>query len=400
VVAIEQRAQLDPNRLPRGAAYARSGAVGELTTGPSEVRARVEGRGSRPYDVRIRVRAFDDAEWARVFDAIGGQVAHTAALLDGQLPPEIATDLERAGLGLLPGAGEVGPRCSCPDDADPCKHAAAVCYLVADALDADPFVALLLRGRTREEVLAGLRSRRRELAPDVGGSPAPAAVASAPAASVGAPLPALDDEGLDARAVMATPSWAPVPAPPLPARRPGRPVAWPLDPPPQFDALRSDLIALAADAARRAWELAVGAAPDAGLSLDPDADLARRAALSLGTSDFGALVRRSGVGERELVRWALAWRHGGASGFDVLRRLWDPASEDGGGRLLTAARTALHDATGAAVRTRGNRVTAGERQLRLGRDYRWYPYARVHRRWEPAGPGDVDPVVSMARPRF
>ena len=33
-----------------------------------------------------------------------------------------------------------------PDDADPCKHPAAACYLVSDALDADPFVLLLLPG--------------------------------------------------------------------------------------------------------------------------------------------------------------------------------------------------------------------------------------------------------------
>ena len=32
---------------------------------------------------------------------------------------------------------------------------------MADALDADPFVLLLLRGRTRDQVLAGVRVRRR-----------------------------------------------------------------------------------------------------------------------------------------------------------------------------------------------------------------------------------------------
>jgi uncharacterized Zn finger protein len=395
VAAIEQRAQLDPNRLPRAVAYARSGAVDELATAPGEVRASVEGRDSLPYDVRIRVRPFDDAEWGRVFDAIGARVAHTAAMLDGHLPPEVASDLEQVGLSLLPGAGEIGPRCTCPDDADPCKHSAAVCYLIADALDADPFVALLLRGRTRSEVLAGLRSRRRDLdlapsAADPQNAPAPLPI----------PAPALAaDDGLDAREVLAASAWAPVPAPPTPPRRPGRPVAWPMDPPEQFAGLRSDLIALAADAAHRAWELSLGIAPDAGLSLGRDADLARRANRSLGTSGFAELARRSGVRERELARWALAWRHGGAAGFEALRERWNPATEADAKHLVLAARAVLQDTTGVAARVQGDRVTAGNRQLRLGRDLRWHPYLRVRRSWEPAGPADADPSVAVTDAR-
>src|ERR1022692_1349270 len=161
VDALEQRARLDPNRLPRGRDYARGGSVGELVLAPGEVRARVQGRKSTPYEVRIRVRRLADDEWDLVLEAISAQLGHAAAMLDGELPPEVAGVVAAAGLDLLPGAGEVGPRCSCPDDADPCKHSAAVCYLVADALDADPFAVLLLRGRTRGEVLAGLRARRR-----------------------------------------------------------------------------------------------------------------------------------------------------------------------------------------------------------------------------------------------
>src|SRR6266702_417407 len=162
VEALEQRARLDPNRLPRGRDYARSGSVGELVLTPGEVRAQVQGRKAAPYEVRIRVRRFADNEWDQVLAAISAQLGHAAAMLDGELPPEVAADVATAGLDLLPAAGEVGPRCSCPDDADPCKHSAAVCYLVADALDADPFAVLLLRGRTRGEVLAGLRARRRD----------------------------------------------------------------------------------------------------------------------------------------------------------------------------------------------------------------------------------------------
>jgi uncharacterized Zn finger protein len=403
VEALEQRARLDPNRLPRGRDYARSGAVGELAMAPGEARAQVQGRKTEPYEVRIRVRRFTDEEWDRVLTAISARLGHAAALLDGELPPEIAEDAASAGLDLLPGGGEIGPRCSCPDDADPCKHSAAACYLVADALDADPFVLLLLRGRTRDEVLAGVRTRRRGGAGEAPADASPAgAVADAAGTAAGASRAgagrAVTDEGVDARAAFdAAGSWAEIPAPPLPPARPGQPAALPVDPPAWRTGLRSDLLELAADAAARAWEMATGLSADAGLGLDADADLARRAARALGTPSFGPIAARSGISGRELARQALAWRHGGLAGLELLHRDWDPAAEEPESTdLLKAARNVLRSKTGAAESVEGNRVTAGRLQLRLGRDLRWYPYARSDGDWEPSGPPEADPAQAVA----
>jgi uncharacterized Zn finger protein len=405
LAALEQRAQLDPNRLPRGRDYARSGAVGELVVSPGEARAEVRGRKRSPYLTRVRVRPFTDEEWDRVLDVICAQLGRAAALLDGEVPPEVAGDLAAAGLSLLPGAGEVGPRCSCPDEADPCKHAAAVCYLVADALDADPFVALLLRGRARGEVLAGLRARRRG-ATDTGvvGQGASGAAAGyeeaghelaagrrAPAGNVSAS----SDRGVDARAALAAPpAGRPVPLPPVPPPRPGHPAALPIDPPPWRPTMREDLLGLAADAAHRAWELASGISRDADLGLDVDADLARRADRALGTPAFARLAERSGIDVRELARRALAWRYGGSTGLDVLGTSWEPTADDGSdpARLMKVAQATLREAAGTAVHTSSNQITAGGNQLRLGRDLLWYPFVLAEDQWEPAGPPQADPA--------
>lgn len=393
VEALEQRARLDPNRLPRGRDYARSGAVGELIMTPGEARARVQGRKTEPYEVRIRVRRFTDEEWDRVLTAISARLGHAAALLDGELPPQIAEDAASAGLDLLPGGGEIGPRCSCPDDADPCKHSAAACYLVTDALDADPFVLLLLRGRTRDQVLAGVRARRR-------GAPADTDTTAGPTPTSGTRQPrAIDDEGVDARAAFgASTQSAEIPAPPLPPTRPGQPAALPVDPPAWRADLGSDLFELAADAAARAWDMAVGLSADPGLGLSADADLARRAARALGTPAFGKLAMRSGISARELVRQALAWRHGGLAGLELLHTKWDPATEEPETPdLLKTARSALTDKNGGAETViEGNRITTGRLQLRLGRDLRWYPYARSDGDWEPSGPPDSDPARAVA----
>ncbi len=56
----------------------------------------------------------------------------------------------------------------------------------------------------------------------------------------------------------------------------------------------------------------------------------------------------------------------------------------------------LRARTGTAETIHGNRITAGHLQLRLGRDLRWYPYARSDEGWEPSGAPDPDPARALA----
>jgi uncharacterized Zn finger protein len=365
VEALEQRARLDPNRLPRGRSYARLGRVGALAVEPGRVKAAVHGSRVTPYLVHVRVRVFDEQEWDRLFDAIAGRAAHTAALLDGDLLPEVVADAASAGVELLPGAGEVGPRCSCPDWANPCKHAAAVVYLMADVLDADPFALLLLRGRTRDEVLAALRqrrarpsSRRLDDRVAVGGRQADAGVAAR-----------------DAYAAVEAPS---LPAIPLPPRYPGAPVPLAVDPPPNAGVLPQDLADLAADAARRAWELCTDQG-DGSLGLDRSLDLVRRAAESWGKPArprFEEMAGRAGVRPRDLARRVAAWRLGGPDAVAVLEDEWTPDAE-----AMDEGRAACAGA--GAVRIRANRISleGGDVQLRLGRAGSWYRFERTGRTW-------------------
>ncbi len=345
VDALEQRARLDPNRLPRGRTYARTGAVGELEVRAGEIVASVQGSRATPYKVTVRVRRYSGKEWEHTLATLASRVGHMAALLDGEMPPEVADDLATAGIDLLPVAGELQPRCSCPDWADPCKHSAAVCYLVADTLDADPFLLFLMRGRDRDTLLAGLRARRAEtgrpaagaadrrgrarLGPGGAGRPG-----KEPATSSGA------DTGLVAREAWAR--WVtvsargapPLPAVPLPPAKPGRPTVLALDPPAGSGLTAAALQRLAADAVQRAWELAHGE-PSTGLELPFGADLARRAAAMLGPgSSQGELVElaaAAGLPARDLLDQALAWRHGGSAGDGPPPRRWYQGEHDGSG---------------------------------------------------------------------
>ena len=87
--ALEHRARLDPNRLGRGRSYARRGSVLELTVDPGVVRASVQGSRVTPYVVTVRIRPFTDDEWDSVLDVVSAQIGRVAALLDGELPPEL-----------------------------------------------------------------------------------------------------------------------------------------------------------------------------------------------------------------------------------------------------------------------------------------------------------------------
>jgi hypothetical protein len=247
---------------------------------------------------------------------------------------------------------------------------------VAGALDADPFSLLLLRGRRRDEVLAGLRARRR----------------SAEAATVSPDQsPPAADAGVDAREAYQR-SLASLPAPPLPPQRPGQPAVLPVDPPAGVGLRSEDLVALAADAAARAFQLATGSG-DGGLSLDLEADLARRAAALLGERrGIGALAASAAMPSRELLRWVVTWQHAGRGGLDALRTTWQPAATD-----LAEGRVALDRPAGqGAVRAWRNRLTHGGLQLRLGGDGQWYRFVRSGGEWLLDGAPSPDPDALVA----
>lgn len=327
------------------------------------VTASVQGSRVTPYHVTVKIRAFTDAEWDAVLDVVSAQIGRVAALLDGELPPEVVDDAQAAGLELLPDAGEVRTDCNCPDFAVPCKHSAAVCYLIADALDEDPFELLLLRGRQKDELLSALRSRR-----SAGSSEGPAIKAK--------------PSGVLAKAAFAKVP-GPLPMPPRPLSQPGAPTAvLVLEPPRQSGVDGKDLVALATDAARRAWELASGDG-DGGLGLTRDQDLARRAAALLGTTRLADLAHRAGVSARVLTNWAVAWREGGAGGLAVA--VDEPFEVDP--RALAEGRELIE-----AGVVEGNRITAERIQLRLGSDGLWYRFTKQFNDWTLSAPPSADPA--------
>ena len=180
------------SRLERGREYARTGQVLELDVEPGIALAKVQGSRFTPYRVRIRPRTFSEHQWRRAEKAIAARALTLARLLAGEMPDDIEEVLAGVKLALLPSSyDELRASCTCPDEANPCKHTAAVYYTLAERFDADPFALFTLRGRTEEELLDVLRARRARAT----GMPASPAVAM-PAdgrVRVAPPAPALAD---------------------------------------------------------------------------------------------------------------------------------------------------------------------------------------------------------------
>jgi len=148
-------------RLARGRNYARAGQVLGFDISPGYVTARVQGSRPKPYQVRIQVLPLTTPQWRRVEEALAGQALFRARLLAGEMPPEIEEVFADCGTPLFPRSQhDMEMSCSCPDWEVPCKHLAAVCYVLAEAFDADPFGMLAWRGRGRDDLLAALRRLR------------------------------------------------------------------------------------------------------------------------------------------------------------------------------------------------------------------------------------------------
>ncbi|MCX9012478.1 MAG: SWIM zinc finger family protein [Candidatus Methanoperedens sp.] len=149
------------NRLERGRRYARGGQVLDFKLTTGKVTAKVQGSVPKPYSVSIEIKPLTDSAWNRVTEEMSEKAIFVAKLLAGEMPQNIEEAFDAAGMPLFPESSkDIKTDCSCPDSANPCKHIAAVYYILAEEFDRDPFMLFKLRGRTKDEITASLRKMR------------------------------------------------------------------------------------------------------------------------------------------------------------------------------------------------------------------------------------------------
>ncbi len=151
----------DAGRLGRGRSYASNGHILKYTIADGKVKATVRGSVNPYYGIykepryttTIAFAPIRPIEWTRVIDRIAMNAGFVAKLLVNEMPDTIEQAFQPLDLHLLPQSeADFFTDCTCPDDANPCKHIAGVHYVLAAALDRDPFLMFELRGLSRERL--------------------------------------------------------------------------------------------------------------------------------------------------------------------------------------------------------------------------------------------------------
>ncbi|HEY9645895.1 MAG TPA: SWIM zinc finger family protein [Chroococcidiopsis sp.] len=149
----------DSGRLSRGRSYASGNKVSRFEIQGNVVTAKVRGSVNPYFGVYkeplyttvIEFQPISAAKWAAAIALVASKASQISRLLLNEMPDTIEDSFAQLGLNLLPRSSkDFKTSCSCPDWSNPCKHIAGVYYLVAAALDRDPFLMFELRGLSRD----------------------------------------------------------------------------------------------------------------------------------------------------------------------------------------------------------------------------------------------------------
>ena len=135
------------NRIPRGRTYANNGSVLSIAVKDCTIEAQVKGRLIKPYKVKIGIPPFSASDIDKFMDAIAKEPVLVSKLMNNELDSRLDTIASKIGLQIFPSRwDDLDMECSCPDWAVPCKHIAAVIYLMSNEIDNNPFLVFKMHG--------------------------------------------------------------------------------------------------------------------------------------------------------------------------------------------------------------------------------------------------------------
>lgn len=129
------------NRLIRGKSYASEGNVKSINITTNKIIAKVKGEKPKPYEVTINMQKYTEEEKDIIIQILNKKKDYITKMLLGEMPEEFIADLSEKNMKLFPEKWhDINGECNCTDWAVPCKHLAAVIYLISNEIDKNPFI--------------------------------------------------------------------------------------------------------------------------------------------------------------------------------------------------------------------------------------------------------------------
>ncbi len=141
---LEQYAEYR-NRLGRGKSDLLSGAVIDLQISGGKITGLVQGSRRTPYLVEIAIRPLAPHRYQELVAACNRRIENLQQLACGNFPKALQQAFTDPQIGLFPAPRQIKFFCTCPDQAQFCKHVAAVLYGVGSRLDESPSLFFTLR---------------------------------------------------------------------------------------------------------------------------------------------------------------------------------------------------------------------------------------------------------------
>ncbi|MFC7456018.1 SWIM zinc finger family protein [Brachybacterium sp. GCM10030267] len=152
---------LGVGRAGSGKADARAGRVQWLDIETGIARGDVLDADGHLYQARVDLPPFSPADREAFVQVARTRPDLPTRLAGGEYPQDLEAELARCEVSLLPrGASELSHDCSCLDWPGPCRHVAALVYVLVEEVDERPVQLLTLRGLALEDLVppAGARS--------------------------------------------------------------------------------------------------------------------------------------------------------------------------------------------------------------------------------------------------
>lgn len=155
------------NRIQRGSRYARNGSVQHVQTLNNSILADVQGSARLPYKVKVTVPVIPYSHKKKLIERISLNKLIIPAFINREVSPLMEEEARALGISIFPDSWtSLQMSCSCPDFAVPCKHIAALIYVISEMIDRDPLFLFRLKGLDLEKELKELSKDNLET-PDV-----------------------------------------------------------------------------------------------------------------------------------------------------------------------------------------------------------------------------------------